>query len=178
MIILNRTYHTKQWMNIIQPIAPYLVLVLQSQFGYIALSICVSHYKLENKSFKNFIRFISTSDSNTLKQLYEIETKVTQELLSLNITKSDLINNNQITKPKFNFLFVKILSLLTTFGFFMVLFFMLFYNIPDASKDALLIMLGALCGGWTSMLSYYFGSSSGQDNIIQNDKRNDLDNSG
>lgn len=48
-----------------------------------------------------------------------------------------------------------------TIGFFGVLWFMLTQQMPAGAHDALLILLGALQAGFMSILTYYFGSSSG-----------------
>ena len=54
-----------------------------------------------------------------------------------------------------------ILAALITVGFFGVLGYMLVHGLPDAGREPLLIMLGALGAAWTGVVSYYFGSSSG-----------------
>jgi hypothetical protein len=50
---------------------------------------------------------------------------------------------------------------MVTAGFFGVLGYMLKWKIPAEGHDAMLLMLGALGAAWTSVVSYYFGSSSG-----------------
>jgi len=54
-----------------------------------------------------------------------------------------------------------IMALGVTVGFFGLLAWMMAYSPPDGSKDVLNIMLGALGAAWTSIVSYYFGSSAG-----------------
>lgn len=47
------------------------------------------------------------------------------------------------------------------FGFFLVLGGLIFYAVPPENKDALNIALGALVGGFSGVLGYFFGSSKG-----------------
>lgn len=55
----------------------------------------------------------------------------------------------------------KALAIIVTLGLFIVIGFMLLYSIPETGHDALLLLIGALSGGWATVLNYYFGSSSG-----------------
>jgi hypothetical protein len=55
----------------------------------------------------------------------------------------------------------KVLAMVVTIGYFGVLAYMLQHGVPKEGGEALLVMLGALGGGWGSMLAYYYGSSSG-----------------
>jgi hypothetical protein len=55
------------------------------------------------------------------------------------------------------------LAMFVTFGFFGVLAVMMFYPLPSATHDALMLMLGALGTAWISVIAYYFGSSQSSD---------------
>lgn len=57
----------------------------------------------------------------------------------------------------------KILAYLITAGFFGMLVAMLFNAIPDQNRDILNIMLGALGTTWSSVTSYYYGSTRGSE---------------
>jgi hypothetical protein len=60
----------------------------------------------------------------------------------------------------------RLLALGLTVGFFTLLAFLVFHEAPPGSRDLLNIMLGALGGGWTTMLAYYFGGSQGGDSAV------------
>lgn len=54
-----------------------------------------------------------------------------------------------------------VLAAVITLGFFGILWMMMTTGMPETGRDALLVMLGALGGAWTSVVAYFFGSSSG-----------------
>jgi hypothetical protein len=57
----------------------------------------------------------------------------------------------------------RILAYFITAGFFGMLYWMMRHEIPATNKDMLLILLGSLGTAWIGVVTYYFGSSSGQD---------------
>ena len=57
----------------------------------------------------------------------------------------------------------RILAYLVTTGFFSLLGIMMFYNVPEANKTLLDVMLGALGTAWVAVVTYYFGSSAGSE---------------
>lgn len=57
-----------------------------------------------------------------------------------------------------------ILGYAVTAGFFGILSFMLWKGVPAQGGEALLVMLGALSAAWTSVCSYFWGSSAGSSN--------------
>ena len=59
---------------------------------------------------------------------------------------------------------MKVLAVSVTAGFFTVLFTLLFVEMPSASHDVMLMLLGALVPAWMAIISYFFGSSAGSAN--------------
>lgn len=54
-----------------------------------------------------------------------------------------------------------VLAIAVTIGFFGLLALLVFHAVPAESRDVLSVMTGALGTAWVSIVSYYFGSSSG-----------------
>ena len=57
---------------------------------------------------------------------------------------------------------VPTLAIGITLGFFGLLAFLCFREVPAATRDLLNVMIGSLGAAWTGVVAYYFGSSSGQ----------------
>lgn len=55
------------------------------------------------------------------------------------------------------------LAVFVTVGFFTILGFMMFTELPKAAHDALMLLLGSLSTAWAAIIAYYFGSSAGSD---------------
>jgi hypothetical protein len=68
-----------------------------------------------------------------------------------------------------------ILAVGVTAGFFGILLYMLKAGLPGDGREPLLLMLGSLGAGWTSVMAYYFGSSAGSakkdDTILASTKK-------
>ena len=63
---------------------------------------------------------------------------------------------------------MKMLSVSVTGGFFLVLLALMFIEMPTASHDAMLMLLGALVAALGSVIQYFFGSSAGSANKDNN----------
>ena len=58
-------------------------------------------------------------------------------------------------------LFLYIIAIVIVLATFSVIYLFVFYTVPESNKDALNIVLGALMGGFSLVLGYFFGSSKG-----------------
>ena len=54
-----------------------------------------------------------------------------------------------------------ILGGLIVAGFFILLYILLFQQVPEDNKDILQIAVGALIGAFTGVVGYFYGSSAG-----------------
>lgn len=58
-------------------------------------------------------------------------------------------------------LFQYILGAIVVMGFFALMVILVYKTIPEANKDMLNLVVGALLGSFTSIVGYFFGSSLG-----------------
>jgi hypothetical protein len=100
------------------------------------------------------------ADQDYAARMAEAGFKDTETLAALSVqdrasARQMQISTKSVTAP--------ILAMFVTFGFFGVLGVMMFYTLPAATHDALMLMLGSLGTAWTGVIAYYFGSSAGSD---------------
>ena len=58
-------------------------------------------------------------------------------------------------------LYMYLLGAIIVAGFFLLLYFLIYQQIPADNKDILNIAVGALIGSFGSIVSYFYGSSKG-----------------
>ena len=85
----------------------------------------------------------------------------TQAELKLAELETQDRNSARLREATIKDLTPSILAYSITAGFFGVLFYMLNYEVPQAEREVLFVMLGSLGTAWTGIIAYYFGSSAG-----------------
>jgi len=58
-------------------------------------------------------------------------------------------------------LFMYILGVIITVGFFLLLYFLIFQAMPAENQRLLDVTIGALIGSFTTVVGYFYGSSKG-----------------
>ena len=69
-----------------------------------------------------------------------------------------------------------VLGALIAIGFFALLYILVYKSIPVENKDVLNLVIGALIGSFTTVVSYFFGSSKGSSDktkLINGKDKND-----
>lgn len=153
-----------RWLYIIKSQSPFIYKVLLSQFDELAISVLCDHYGLL-KTKATLQNFLERSKVEQILELLNIEPHLIEELEKINVKEEDLIEfeikreiERSVPKTLFGGLLIA-LAMLTTFGFFGVVLFLMITDIPTDNSQPLLILLGTLGSGWTMMLSYFFGGS-------------------
>lgn len=100
------------------------------------------------------------ADQDYAARMAEAGFKNSETLAALSVQDRESARQMQISTKSFTAPF---LAMFVTLGFFGVLGLMMFYPLPVATHDALMLMLGSLGTAWTGVIAYYFGSSAGSD---------------
>lgn len=57
--------------------------------------------------------------------------------------------------------YMYVLGVIIVMGFFLLLYLLVYQQIPVENKDILNIVVGALIGSFTTVVGYFYGSSKG-----------------
>jgi hypothetical protein len=103
---------------------------------------------------------VRAKDQDFQAKMAEIGFKNVETLAALSVQDRESARQMQISTKS---VVAPFLALFVTIGFFGVLALMMFYPLPPATHDALMLMLGTLGTAWVSVIAYYFGSSVSSD---------------
>jgi len=166
---------TFNWKSAISGVAPMLGTALKGVFGGLAVSFVTEALGLNEDSKDEQIESAIKRDPEAWVKLKEAEFKFKARMKKLDITEEQLIFKDKDSARKreiaLNDKTPLILAIFITFGFFGLVSLIIFYPIPEATKDILQIMIGTLGTAWIGVCTYYFGSSYGsaqKNHIIYN----------
>lgn len=156
---------TDGFKKIVGTLAPTIATALGGPFAGAAVSALTSALGLApTTSQADLEKAVLNADPAALAQVKVAEVNLQATLASLGVQEEQLAYGDTDSARKreeeVKDRTPSILAYLLTVGFFGVTAFMLLNGKPQNGGDALLVMLGALGGGFAQVLSYYFGSSS------------------
>ena len=152
-------------MNWIKELTPLLGTALAGPLGGIAASFIADKLGVEEKTVAAVSEVLSSGKMNADQianiKLAEMEFRKyclqnEIDIERVNAADRDSARKMQIETRSF---IPGLLAILVTAGFFGILSWMLIGEYKPT--DALLVMLGSLGTAWTSIVAYYYGSSSG-----------------
>lgn len=112
------------------------------------------------------VEAIATGDPEVLLKLKEVEAKLQVELKRLDVDLEKIAAEDRHSARRrevdaSDSVTPRLLALLIVLGFFGTLAAMMSVEVPDATKDVMLIMVGSLGAMAAGVVAYYFGSSAG-----------------
>jgi hypothetical protein len=118
----------------------------------------------------DIVAALATASPDVIPKLKQAEQDFTAKMTALvykgetdlaKIAAGDRDSARQQEEERHDWWTPRVLAFLVTAGFFTMLGIMIFHPPSDNSKDSLLILLGSLGTAWTTIMAYYFGSTSG-----------------
>lgn len=157
----------------VSAVAPAVASVLGGPIAGIATAKLASILTgNENASETEILNALKSADADTwlkIKQL-DADTKIELEKLELNnVSNARQRESNIVAVLKHKDYIIDFLAIGTMLGVFSLIYMLFYKTIPGESKDIFYTALGAAIGYFSSVINYYFGSSRGQQNLL-NDK--------
>lgn len=154
------------WKSVLGQLAPTLAQALGGPLaGGVVKKLAGALLGNESAGEDKVGEAILKADPATLLKLKEMEQEYAKFVLEhdLNLEKLAVDDRDSARKRE---MAVKdwipaVLALSLNAAFFALMFLMFRQKVPAENRDAFTLLLGMLSGGVTSVLSYYFGSSSG-----------------
>lgn len=155
--------------SIIKTVAPWIATALGGPLGGMAITAAADALGISDKTESAIKAALSGATPEQMLALKNADNDFAAKMQALGFenleTMTKLENEDRADarhrEIETSDLTPKILAFVITGGFFGMLLAMLYNAIPDANRDILNIMLGALGTTWASVMAYYFGSTKG-----------------
>jgi len=157
------------WKSLVSTISPWIGAAIGGPLGSVAITAVADALGLSDSTEASIKQALSSATPEQLLALKTADQTFSlrmQELGFANLKDMEALAANDRNSARQREMTVKdntpkILAYGITFGFFSLLLFMLFNEVPNGSRDLLNILMGALASAWAGVVAYYFGSSSG-----------------
>lgn len=158
------------WKTIIGTVAPWIATAVGGPLGGLAVEAAANALGLSEKTesaLKQAISGVSPEQMMALKtadqafqvKMQELGFSHIQKLEELAVQDRNSAREREIKTGDSRT--PRIIACVVILGFFAILLTMMFKDLPASSKEAALIMLGALGSAFTGVISYYYGSTAG-----------------
>jgi hypothetical protein len=155
------------WKDLIGTVAPTVATAIGGPLGGLAVEALGAALGMDKPTVKQ-IQNAFTQGSLSADQvvaLKQAELTLTTRMRELDIQEEQLAyadtDSARRREAEVKDWVPATLAVLVTSGFFGVLVYLLVSGKPQQGGDVLLVMLGSLGTAWASIMSYYFGSSTG-----------------
>lgn len=154
------------WKDIVKTVAPIVGIAIGGPFGGMASKMITSALGLDDDAPESEIeKAIQNATPEQLIALKKIDTEFESKMAEIGLTLEQVHAEDRSSarerEVETGDLTPRILAYALTIGFFSLLGGMLFFDIPEANRAVVNIMLGSLGTAWTAIITYYFGSSAG-----------------
>jgi len=129
----------------------------------------------ENGSEDDLKAAISNASPEQLSVLKKIDADFKVQMKSLDIDLEALAVDDRKSarsmQTETKDILPRLLAISVTLGYFGIIAYVLISGLPMNGSEVLLMLLGTLSAGWTGVMAFYFGSSSGsqkKDSMIYN----------
>lgn len=158
------------WKAILSTVAPWIATAVGGPLGGLAVEAAANALGLSEKTegaLKAAIAGVNPEQMMALKTADQAFAIKMQELGFSHIEKLEAlaVQDRQSAREREiktgDSHTPRIIACAVIVGFFAILLVMMFKDLPSSSKEAALIMLGALGSAFTGVISYYYGSTAG-----------------
>lgn len=153
-------------------VAPFLGGLIGGPFGAAAGQLIGQALTgNSNASAEDIEKAIINATPEQLVKLKELDNEYKTRLAELSVSSQQIEEQDRDSARKREISLhdyaPSLLAILLTFGFFGVIFVIMFIPIQEGVKDIINILLGTLGTAWIACINYYFGSSAETHNVTK-----------
>jgi len=149
--------------SVLATVAPLIGTALGGPFGGLAGSLLSK--ALGTSDPKAMEAAITSTDPDILLKLKAADNEFQEHMKQLGIDETKLAfddtANARAREIALHDSTPRNLAYFVTIGFFGVLIYLIIYGKPQTGGDVMLVMVGALGTAWATIISYFYGSSTG-----------------
>ena len=166
----------KQFGPLLSSVAPSIATALGGPLAGLAVkSLSKALLGAEDFSEEAVMEAMATASPEQLAAVKKIDADFKVQMKSLDIDLERIAVDDRKSartmQTETKDILPRLLAISVTLGYFGIIAYVLVSGLPMNGSEVLLMLLGTLSAGWTGVMAFYFGSSSGsqkKDAMIQN----------